>query len=223
MKLAVVALVTLILEITMPAIVSAKDIELARVSAIELNVRNSPNVSGKVLGTLKMGAIVGVLARQGGWAHILSIENGKRLTGWANETYLSAIPAVRNPPATPRVPMQGAYLPNPLSFKPNSFDCHESPAGGGFDSCELAISIDVSLPSDYSPYLKDSVTIECAAEVEYHRANGYFTETDSERGTAYVSLYNGSGSESITLDFSLGFGVDPVTNARVSSLDCSPE
>lgn len=202
----------------------AQEPEFVRVTAIQLNVRAGPGTDFEVLKKVDLGTLLGLLESSDGWAKVLFLDEDGSSTGWVSASHVEAAqsPNSSGKPSNPAPPVASYRLPNPLDISTGSFDCDEDIFDGGFERCELGISVSVDLPRAYSPYYARDVDIECNAEVEYRRQEGIFTESETAWETISVSLRNGSGYDYMTMEFSFSFGFEPVVHARVSSLECHP-
>jgi Bacterial SH3 domain len=202
--------------------------EIVRITAIELNVRQGPGTAFDVITKVREGGLLGVLERRDGWVKVFVLGGGSTQIGWVNAAHVA--PEDRPAPATPSpapaplpvVPLPFARLPEPLEVEADQFECDEDIFDGGFDSCEIDVRVTIDLPSAYAPYYASDVDIDCNAEVEYRRQDGLLTQSERNWESISVSLSGGSGSEAFTMEFDFGFGIEPVREARVSSLECHP-
>jgi len=206
----------------------------AKVDTKLLNMRSAPSIEGAVVGQLPEGTLMLVKEQQNGWIKLSDPMKRGLPTGWVNGAYVQDIGSAstgdqsasagdseqtsREPKPTP----QYASLPNPFSIFDAEFDCNEMLVSPGLSDCTLEVTVKVSIPSAYEPFMADYVDVQCDAEVSYRTKDSYFQQSDRGTEMASVSLYSSYVTETLEIDFDFGFNLEPVVSAEVSSLSCNP-
>ncbi|TDT73630.1 SH3 domain-containing protein [Litoreibacter halocynthiae] len=190
------------------------------VSTTELNLRPLPETSNTPIARLKSGDVVAILKEKDGWLRVRTLVSQQ--TGWVSSRYISTTggTAERERPATV-VPRPTLRLPDPFSVRVTDFSCDEGIFDdGGYKGCSVEMSVSIEIPTLYAAFLKDSIDLRCSTTVKYRTQDGFIEQTSYESGYVYVSIYNGSGYDSVTMEHSFGLTFEPVVRARLGEASC---
>lgn len=196
------------------------------------NVRSGPGTSYPVQGQLPENTLMAVAETSDGWVRLSDPLNRGVATGWINASLVevrrntqtttsTAQPAPAPAPRRAPVPSFPRY-PSPVAITDTDFDCDEDLFDGGYNSCALEVEVSIQIPSEYSPFMKDYVDINCKAELSYQRAEEFMASTEREDETESIYLYGAYSTGTVEIDFDFGFGFEPVVSARVIDLECAP-
>ncbi len=178
-----------------------------------------------------------VVDQSGDWVKLEDSLNRGMPSGWAKASFLIDLGPQREnapgsdlgktlipsePAASPHYPAYPS-VPDPLSIDNATFDCQEGFNGEGLTDCELTLSVSVTIPSAYRPYIARSVDVECEATISYEAVGSYLSQTETERQSTTMYLRMGSSTDTLSLGFDLGFMYgEVVRSAKVESVECAP-
>jgi hypothetical protein len=196
------------------AMPSAHAQERRLVTADALKLRAEPSAESQVLSTLPRGHPVLEVERTGGWSRIATfVPNGGRFTyGWVASRYLQSPEGSRPPQSSdPRF-----YARDGLIIADVELDCDEDYIQGGWDDCEVEVSLQLHGPS----WVESSASVKCEVELRITDSSGYqTTASESEWTTIYVS--GGYGSTTLTVDVDVSpMYLDPVVRVGLDNVDC---
>ena len=208
-----------------PTSLQAEALELAKVTAINLNMREEASASSDVVAVIPQGSQIFAFKQDGPW--FLAVYGPHE--GWVHGNHIemvsdtSSTPPTAAPPASQPSAAPLRRMANPLQARATDFDCDEGFSGDGYEDCTVQIQVSVDLPSAFIPYAAKEVAIRCESSVEYSTQGSFISSSDDESMTGYVYLSRGYGSTMIEIEHSFGYTFDPVINARLEEVSCEPD
>ena len=206
---------------------SITPITVVYVDADRLTVRAGPSADADIVGTVDRGASMIAVEIDGDWALLEDTFDMAGVEGWVRAADL-AEPGSRQqdatpPEATPPLTRAPDASTDPFRYRASGLECNEDLYNGGFDSCALAVRLTVSIPEVYSPFLVDSLDVDCDVELTYRTDGSSMTRSAFVSDDARLDLSSGYDSRIFYLQVDFAFNRDPIVSAQLANLRCRPE